>query len=460
MFDRIILGAALAVAPFAAVNAAQPAAPPAAAGAPGATPAAPAALSPSVIDPARLAAAERLMAAVWPDDLVLGAVTAAMAEWTPALKGDAGNDPHHAERARLTQQAMIAEFRRLMGEFAPEFRRLSARFYGRKLGLAELDAATRFYSSPAGRRLVSGSLGLIVHADALRGMTQPEPDPELVAEFARLGQRIAAETAHLLPPPPKPTKQSRAERREAKRAAKAEKEGRGKRKNPDEEELEELAGAVAAADTEQAAPPPEPADPARLAAARRAASAIWPDEAFAQPLPIGDLVKAVSDLPVSAFAPAVPLPGGLGPHASIGQALAAFHPNAPEGMLIVSRILSEELPRVLPRAAPFFRQPMSELYAREFSVAELEAISAFHESTPGKAFARESFTAMADPEFARGSLLMMPRLVVEGLGSMLRVGQATAHLPPPPSPPAVTAPEEAGDSDADQAEGGSAKRGS
>ena len=431
MFDRIVLGAALAVAPLAAVEAAQAPAPTASAPTPAQSPSA---VSQSPVDPAKLAAAERLMAAAYPDDLLIGAMSAAMAEWTKSLEGNAGSDPHHAERLRLTRQAMTGEYGRLVGEFAPEFRRLTARFYARRMSISELDAAARFYSGPAGRRMITGSVSMVDHADALKGVTPPAPDPELLAEFVRLGERIAAETAHLRPPPPKPTKQSRAERREAKRAAKAEKRRSGNRRNPDSEELDELADEVAAADTAPAPPPP---DPARLAAARRAASAIWPDEAFAQPLPLGDVVKSVSDLPVAAFAPAVPLPGGLGPHASIGQALATFDPNAPEGVLIASRILSEELPRLLPRAAPFFRQAMSELYAREFSVAELDAMSEFHESAPGRALARESFTGFADPELVRGTLLMMPRLMVEVLGSMLRVGQATAHLPPPPPAPAA-----------------------
>ena len=455
MFDRIVLGAALAVAPLAGTKAAQPPAPTATAGTPGE---APAMLSRLPADPAKLAAAERLMAAVWPDDLLVGAMSAAMAEWTEPREGNSGNDPHHAERLRLTRQAMVGEFGRLIGEFAPEFRRLSARFYAGRLSIPELDAATRFYSSPAGRRMITGSFAMVGHASALQGVNLPPPDPELGADFVRLAQRIATETAHLQPPPPPPppTKQSRTERRKAKRAAKAERGGSDEPKNPDAEELDELADAVTAADP---APAPPPADPARLAAARRAASAIWPDEAFAQPLPLGDLVKAVTDLPVSAFAPAVPLPGGLGPHASIGQLLAAYDRNASEGVLIVSRILSEELPRMLPRAAPFFRQGISELYAREFSVAELNAMSEFYDSSPGRAFARQSFTALADPEFVRGFLLMVPRLAVEGLSSMLRIGQVTAHLPPPPSGPAG-APRKDGDANDDRRESGSAQCGS
>ena len=458
MFDRIILGAAAAIAPLTAVEAAQPPAPPASIRTPGEPPAA---VSQLPVDPAKLAAAERLMAAIWPDDLLIEAISAAMAEWTEPQEGNAGNDPHRAERLRLTQQATVSEFGRLIGEFAPEFRRLSARFYARRLSISELDEAARFYSSPAGRRMITGSLAMVGHANVLQGVTPPAPDPELVADFVRLAQRIATETAHLQPPPAPPTKQSRAERREAKRAAKAERRRAGNRKNPDKEELDELADAVATADSAPAAPP---ADPARLAAARRAASAMWPDEAFAQPLPLGDLAKAVSDLPVSAFAPAVPLPGGLGPHASLGQLLATYDRNLPEGVLIVSRILSEELPRLLPRAAPLFRQGISELYAREFSVAELDAMSEFHESLPGRAFARESFTALADPEFVRGSLLMVPRLVVEGLSSMLRIGQVTAHLPPPPPPPpsdpAGTAPGKGGETNDDRPESGSAQPGS
>jgi hypothetical protein len=439
MLKRIIAGAALASAPLAALEAAQPPAPPAAA-----QPAAAQPVPQAALDPARLAAAERMLAALWPDELLIGAIEAAVAQGIPGLPmpaapAAAAGDPYAAERTRLTQQAMRAEYGRFVRSFAPELRTLSARFYARRLGVAELEAATRFYSSPAGRRLSTGSFALVRHAEALQGMPPPQPDAELLAAFARLGTRIETETAHLAPPPPPPPPPpTRAERRQAEREAREERRAAGRRdrdRDPEFEAMADEAPAAPPAPPAPPSPPPQAADPARLAAARRAAAAIWSDEAFAQPLPLGATVDSVLALPVSAFVSVVPIPG-IPPHASLGQALGTYDRNAPEGARIVSRILSEELPRILPRAAPMFRQGIAELYAREFTVAELNAVSDFYESAPGRALARETFTAVVDPEFVRGSLLVLPRVSVEALGSMIRIGQATAHLPPPPAPPA------------------------
>ena len=165
-------------------------------------------------------------------------------------------------------------------------------------------------------------------------------------------------------------------------------------------------------------------------------AAIFPDEAFTQPLPLQATVESVLNLPVSAFVPIAP-PGTVDPNASLGQAARQWDPHFEERAMIISRIASEELPRLLPHAAPMIRAATAELYARTFTVPELEAITGFYATPAGRALARESFTAMIDPEFVRGMLLMVPRAGVESIGAMVRIGQATVNLPPPPARPSA-----------------------
>lgn len=426
MIEGILAGAALAASPVSAAQATQPPAP------------APATAAPALagpIDPARLAAAERMLAAMFPDELLGRMVADAVAQEVPGWRPVAPDpsDRHGVERARLRRSATAAEFSRLARGLAPEMRMLLARAYARRLGVAELDAATAFYSGPAGRRFLSGSIETGSHAAALRDL-RFEPDPELLAAGARLATRIEEETRHLdPPPPPPPPRRSERERRHAERAE--------RRAEPRRRGCDERADVPAVRVPSPPSPPPPvpPADPARLAAARRMAEAMLPDEAFRQPLPLEAAAEALLALPVSAFVPIVP-PDTIDPNASLGQAAQRFDPNFQERARTVSRILSEELPQLLPHAAPLLRGGVSELYARTMTVAELDAVTVFHTTPAGRALARESFTAILDPELARGMALLLPRAAADALGAMVRIGQAAAHLPPPPPRPPAPPP--------------------
>jgi hypothetical protein len=438
MFDKMILAAVMTTAPFAALEAQQPPAPPVAATAPA-----------GPVDPARLAAAERMVAAMWPEQLFIEAFTAAGSQGIPGLSaapspGAAARDPNHAERMRLARQAESAEFTRLIRAFLPEMRTLAARFYARQLSATELDETARFYSSPAGRNFLQGSLRMADAAGQLQGMRPPQPDPALLASFMAIAQRIETATAHLkapapaasprpsaAPPPPPPPRAS------------------ARRATPP---------AVTMAPPAPPRPPAPraaattPADPARLAAARRAVALLVPAEALAQPLPLTALLEAVSSVPLASFGPIVP--PGTPANATVGQMVTGGDPNGMERARIAARIAQEELPAVLPRAAPVMHDAMAELFARTYSVAELDALSAFYETPAGRAMARQTVTAMVDPEFIRGLMMMAPRVMAEGFGSIVRIGQATAHLPPAPSEPVRTeTPDSADDDEDDDDEG-------
>ena len=441
MIDRLLAGVALA-ALAAASAVAQPPAPSAAAEPPAERGAA--------LDPSRLAAAERLIAAMWSDALFAQAFEIALAQEVPGWSAPAPDprDPHQEERTRLRQQATRTELLRAVRNIVPEIRTLVARFYAGRLSVAELDEATRFYTSPEGRRFVSGSLEMGRHIEAL-GSFHPEPDPELIAAAMRFAMRVQAETRHLSPPPPPPPPPS--SRRERERRGSGRPERRRDAESREREEPVDIQVAEAPpSPPAPAPPPPPPADPARLAAAQRTASAILPDEAFSQPLPVQATLEAVLSLPVSAFVPIMP-PGTVSPSSSLGQAAQTFDPHFQERARIVARIASEELPRLLPHVAPLMRSAVAELYARTFTVAELDAVTGFYSTPAGRALARESFTSMFDPEFARGSLLIFPRAAVEVLGAMVRIGQSTVNLPPaPPAPPPPPPPPTAEDDEADE----------
>jgi hypothetical protein len=144
---------------------------------------------PGPADGQRLAAAERFVAAMWPDALFIRAADTA-SQFFPLAETAAG-DPHRGERVRLTRQALSAEAARMVRSFAPELRTLSARYYARHLTQGELDEAARFYAGPGGQRFAMGWLEMPQHAMELRGYS-PQPDPALMTAFIRVSQRIDA----------------------------------------------------------------------------------------------------------------------------------------------------------------------------------------------------------------------------------------------------------------------------
>jgi hypothetical protein len=442
MIDRMMAAAALVATPLSAVEAVQPPAPPPMAQRPMAVPP-PAGFTPAQpVDPARLAAAERMLGAMLPDSIFSEVARTSMdGVGRPFLDGDprdAAGDPHHAERTRLTRQAVEAETARMIGIVAPEMRTLLARFYAARLGVAELDEAARFYSTPSGRRFAAGTTTMFANP-AARHAFSSRPDPAVEAALQRLEQRIQAATAHLAPPPPRsgaapaPPRTNETARPAPRRPRRP--VGTASPREADPPVPVPMPAPppphIVLTPAPPAPPAIAPADPARLAVARRVAENIWPDAAFSQPLPLERLLETVLAVPMSSFGPLGQM-GGVPANATLGDLMTRGDPNGREKARITARILAEELPRILPMVAPQFRAGMSDLYARTMTAAELEEAGRFYATPAGRALARESLTPWVDPEFVRGLMLLAPRLVTEGMGAAIRVGQATAHLPPPP----------------------------
>ncbi|HYD11418.1 MAG TPA: DUF2059 domain-containing protein [Allosphingosinicella sp.] len=197
--------------------AAQPAPP---APAPAAAPPAPA----RAIDPARLAAAERLVALVAPPEVMqrmlgmpFGAMEVAM-DMTPDQLGvgemmglgaeDRGRtiaelvatrDPHFRERVeirnRVTQEVLVEVMRGAM----PDVYRTMAEFYAANLTLEELNGAVAYYSTPGGRRFASAAVNIMQDPAFERLMTTL--GPQFVQAMATIEERVRAASAHLPPDP-------------------------------------------------------------------------------------------------------------------------------------------------------------------------------------------------------------------------------------------------------------------
>jgi len=169
------------------------------------------AAAPAPLDPARLAAAQRLVAAMMPPSSLQRMMGAAMGEeffreMEQAMGPEfiaqmTARDPHYRERSRIEMQIAREEMGRVFAAAEPAFLEGLSRFYARTLSLADIEEAARFYSTPAGRRLGAESVALIAspeYRDAMLAISA-----RMSENGPRVAERVAAATAHL-PPPPEP----------------------------------------------------------------------------------------------------------------------------------------------------------------------------------------------------------------------------------------------------------------
>jgi hypothetical protein len=207
------------VAPPPGTRPAKPAAspaPPAAAAAPPAPPA----------DPARLAAARRMLDAMWPSDLTsrplnllptietliairfgdLGIPIPPSAGISPnatAAEMAAAFDPHFRARLPILTRFAGTELARLITGIEPGWKRLSAPFYAREFTTAELEGITRFFASPAGRSFAEQSYRAYEDPALVRGLVMLVP--RIALQLPAAAQRVEQATAHLpKPAPPAP----------------------------------------------------------------------------------------------------------------------------------------------------------------------------------------------------------------------------------------------------------------
>lgn len=410
MIDRMLAAAALAAStPLLAQPPTPPAAPPASARAA------------EAIDPARLAAAERMVDAAMPRDWLATAFAGQAEEEAERAATQAAQDaeaiardPHHVERTRLTERASAAEMAKIFAELEPELRSMFARAFARHMGAVELERTAAFYASPIGQRLLEQSLAMSTSAEETERMVQAL-QPALIALLPGLDQRLAAATAHL-PPPWKITA------------------------GPGAPLSDELTAAMAAAGAASlaASPPAEGSapDPAKVAAARRVLDLLWPADYFKGPVPLQTVVDGLLAMRVAEFGVSLPPQARVSPDATVGEALVAQDPNLMEVVRAFTRFAGEEMGRALVAIEPPLKRYYSEAYARYFNLDELGQLGSFYASPAGQQLAAASFELLRDPELIADGVRLLPRFISAGPAMAQRVAAATAHLPPPPPPPA------------------------
>jgi hypothetical protein len=113
-----------------------------------------------------------------------------------------GFDPHFGQRLPVLARFVGEEYARVTAAMEPGWRILIAEAYAREFSVAELDEVTRFFSTPAGRRLVQESYRAIEDPQLVRGIALLVP--RVVTQIPAVQQRIDRATAHLPQPPTVP----------------------------------------------------------------------------------------------------------------------------------------------------------------------------------------------------------------------------------------------------------------
>lgn len=192
------------------------------------TPAAPPATAP---DPARLAAAEKAVAALVPQGVYMAMMRDKMPQMMDMMMGQvmaksaadlglpddgkvpagqtlgaaaASKDPHFQERMKITTTVMFQEMGVLFDRMEPSLRAGLSRAFARKFTKAQLDDFNAFFATPSGAAFAREYLTTFVDPELMQEMVKLTP--EMMKAMPQIMAKAQAATAHLPPPPAPETK--------------------------------------------------------------------------------------------------------------------------------------------------------------------------------------------------------------------------------------------------------------
>ncbi len=186
-------------------------------------PAAPA--SAAATDPARLAAAERVAAALVPPgtymrmmrdqfpammDAIMGQMMGMTAADLGAPNAKPGGetlgksmaeaDPYFRERMSIMTKVMGEEFGTVFDKVEPRLRTGLSRAFARKFTTMQLDELNAFFATPTGKAFSGDYLATFMDPEVMQEMMAATP--ELMKAMPAIVAKVEKATAHL-PPPPK-----------------------------------------------------------------------------------------------------------------------------------------------------------------------------------------------------------------------------------------------------------------
>ena len=181
--------------------------------------------APAQADPARLAAAERVVAALVPPGTYMrmmrdqfpvmmdGMMTQMMGmsaadlgapgaggSTAPVGKAIAEADPHFRERMSIMTKVMGEEFGTVFDKLEPRLRVGLSRAFARKFTTAQLNELDGFFATPTGKAFAGEYLATFMDPEVMQEMMAATP--EIMKAMPAIMAKVEKATAHL-PPPPK-----------------------------------------------------------------------------------------------------------------------------------------------------------------------------------------------------------------------------------------------------------------
>lgn len=177
-------------------------------------------------DPAKLAAAEKAVAALVPQGIYMKMMRDKMPQLMDAMMGQmmakspselgipgasgadvdkplgesaASADPHFEERMKITSRVMFEEMGTVFDKLEPRVRAGLARAFARKFTIAQLNDFNTFFATPSGSAFASEYLLTFMDPELMQEMLAAMP--ELMQAMPSIMEKAEKATAHLPPPP-------------------------------------------------------------------------------------------------------------------------------------------------------------------------------------------------------------------------------------------------------------------
>lgn len=190
-------------------------------------------------------------------------------------------------------------------------------------------------------------------------------------------------------------------------------------------------------------PQPDP-DPARLAFARTAVGAMWPDGAYGKMMSgfVGGMFDRImqlksSDLAALSDKPAKTAEATGTKDLSLHDRAAAKDPYFNQRMDAMRDAVNEEMGKISAVIDPRMREGLSRAMARRFDARQLGDINLFFASPSGHAFAGQYMQLWLDPDSVRAIVGSMPELMKLTPELAGKLKAADEKFPKPPASPAA-----------------------
>lgn len=210
------------------------------------------------------------------------------------------------------------------------------------------------------------------------------------------------------------------------------------------------APAAALAQTAPVTAPAAAPDPERLAIARDVAGKLMPDGIYERMLGqnfsqmMESMVGSASDIPLREFAATSGMDAdevaALGT-VTLREVMAIYDPHWQERQQRMVRAMTVEVSKLMSTFEPKVREALARAYAREYPLAELQALQRFFETPAGAHYAGTSMEVMMGPDMVGAMSDVMPQMMQQMPALIASAEAATKDLPPPRKPGDLT-PEE------------------